>query len=335
MFEYQSLICELTGMDVANASLYDGATALGEAALMCSRITKRKTFIVPTNISPEERSVLKNYCLGAGIKIKEVPYDKETGKISLHELRKESSEDTAGICIQNPNFFGVFEDEIEEINRIAKEKDSLFVVSVDPLSLGIVKSPGDYGADIVFGEGKGLGNPLDFGGSTLGFFACKREFLRQLPGRIIGMTKDKEGRRAFCMTMQTREQHIRRGKATSNICTNEGLCALSALVYLSWLGEKGLYELGKINFERGKELFEGIISIRGFERVFTGIHFNEFVVRCKNAHKESKKLLSKGIQGGLILDYLYPELKNCMLFGVTELHSSRDIEKLLSILKEI
>jgi glycine dehydrogenase subunit 1 len=209
------------------------------------------------------------------------------------------------------------------------------VVSVDPLSLGIVKSPGDYGADIVFGEGKGLGNPLDFGGSTLGFFACKREFLRQLPGRIIGMTKDKEGRRAFCMTMQTREQHIRRGKATSNICTNEGLCALSALVYLSWLGEKGLYELGKINFERGKELFEGIISIRGFERVFTGIHFNEFVVRCKNAHKESKKLLSKGIQGGLILDYLYPELKNCMLFGVTELHSSRDIEKLLSILKEI
>jgi glycine dehydrogenase subunit 1 len=176
---------------------------------------------------------------------------------------------------------------------------------------------------------------MDFGGSTLGIFACKKEFLRQLPGRIIGMTKDAEGNRAFCMALQTREQHIRRGRATSNICTNEGLCALATTVYLSWLGSNGLEKLSEVNFEKGQRLADRITSINGFETIFTGSHFNEFVIKCSHDAKKINKILSKkGIQGGLILDRWYPKLKNCMLFGISELHSDEDVEKLVSSLKE-
>jgi len=335
MFEYQSMIAELTGMDIANCSLYDGVTALGEAALMCTRINKKKTFIIPNNICKEKKSVLKNYTKGPEITIKEAPYDSKTGKIDINELKKKIDEDTAGICIENPNFFGVFEDDVDKISKIVKDAGSLLVVGVDPLSLGIVKSPGEYGADIVLGEGRALGNPMDFGGSTLGIFACKKEFLRQIPGRIIGITNDAEGSRAFCMALQTREQHIRRGRATSNICTNEGLCALSATVYLSCLGADGLEELGKINFEKGKQLADRITSIAGFEKMFTGSNFNEVVIRCsQDVNKINKKLLKKGVQGGLILDRWYPELKNCLLFGVSEVHRDEDIEKFVSLLKE-
>jgi len=238
--------------------------------------------------------------------------------------------------MENPNFFGVFEDDVDKISKIIKDAGSLFVVGADPLSLGIVKGPGGYGADIVLGEGRALGNPMDFGGSTLGIFACKKEFLRQLPGRIIGMTKDAEGNRAFCMALQTREQHIRRGRATSNICTNEGLCALAATVYLSWLGNSGLEELGKVNFEKGQQLADRITSVAGFEKMFTSSHFNEIVIKCpQNVNKINKKLLKKGVQGGLILDRWYPELKNCLLFGISEVHSDEDVEKLVSLLKEV
>lgn len=333
MFEYQSLIAEITGMDIANASVYDGATALGEAALMCSRINKKKSFIVPENICLDKRCVLKNYSNGAGIKVKEIAYNRKTGKIDLDDLKDNINDETSGVYIENPNFFGVFEDEFEEINKIIKEKQSIFVVGIDPLSLGIVKSPGDYGADIVIGEGRSLGNPMDFGGSTLGLFACRREYLRQVPGRIIGLTKDKEGKRAFCMTLQTREQHIRRGKAASNICTNEGLNALAAVVYLSWLGGRGLEDLSKKNFNKGKQLVEKITSIKGFEKIFSGTHFNEFVIKCSNAYQLNKELLRNNIQGGLILDRLYPELKNCILFGITEMHDDESVEKLISTLK--
>ena len=263
MFEYQSIIAELTGMDVSNASLYDGATAIGEAALMCTRINRRKTFIIPKNISSDKRSVLKNYITGVEIQVKEIDYDDKTGKIDLYDLKKTINEDISGIYIENPNFFGVFEDDVKEISSIAKENKSLFVVGVDPLSLGIAEAPGEYGADIVTGEGNCFGNPTDFGGSTVGIFACKKEHLRQIPGRIIGITKDSDGKRAFCMTMQTREQHIRRGRATSNICTNEGLNALAATVYLSLLGGEGLEKLSKVNFEKGQDLAKRITSIKG------------------------------------------------------------------------
>jgi len=335
MFEYQSMIVELTGMDIANASLYDGVTALGEAALMCSRINQKKTFVIPQNISWEKKSVLKNYTKGPGIKIKEIPYDDKTGKIDLEKLEKSIDNDTAGVYVENPNFFGVFEDSVDKIGKIVKDAGSLFAVGIDPISLGITKSPGSYGADIVIGEGRALGSPMDFGGSSLGIFACKGDFLRQTPGRIIGMTKDTDGKRAFCMTFQTREQHIRRSKATSNICSNEGLCALTAVAFLSWLGSNGLQELSRINFDKGQKLASTIGSIRGFEKRFTGVHFNEFVIKCHDPNKVDKELLKRGIQGGLILNKWHPELIDCMLLGVSELHTDKDIEKLASALREV
>lgn len=335
IFEYQSMIAELTGMDVSNASLYDGATALGEAALMCTRINRRKTFVIPANISWEKKCVLKNYTKGAGIVIKEVPYDKKTGKVDIRAFQKILDMDTAGVYLENPNFFGIFEDDGEEIAKLCKKNQSLFVVGVDPLSLGIVKNPGEYGADIVIGEGKSLGNPLDFGGSTLGIFACKNEFVRQIPGRLIGLTKDIEGKRAFCMTLQTREQHIRREKATSNICTNEGLCMLAAATYLAWLGSQGLQDLSEMNFQRGQDLEKMITKIPGYQLKFSGTHFNEFVIQCDDAKKTYTSLLQGGIHGGLLLEPDYPYLKNCVLFGVTELHREEHMQDLLQLLKEV
>jgi glycine dehydrogenase subunit 1 len=335
MFEYQSMITELTGMDIANASLYDSATALGEAALMCSRINNKKTFLVPTNISWDKRCVLRNYTKGAGITIKELPYDQKTGKISLDLLAKTIDNNTCGVYIENPNFFGVFEDDVDHIKNIIKDHESLFVVGVDPISLGIIKNPGEYYADIVIGEGRCLGNPIDFGGSSLGIFACKNEYLRQIPGRIIGLTKDHDGKRAFCMTMQTREQHIRRSKATSNICSNEGLCALTAGVYLALLGGNGLEHLSKTNLEKAQEFCDKITSINGFKQHFSGAHFNEIVLQTPNAQKVNATLLKHGMHGGLQLETMYPELKNCLLFGVTELTSSEQINHAATILKEV
>jgi len=336
MFEYQSMIAELTGMDISNCSLYDGFTALAEAAIMCTRINRKKTFVIPQNISWEKKSILNNYAKGPGIGVKEVSYDAKTGKIDLEELKKHVDENTSGVYIENPNFFGIFEDKVDEIRGIVKDAGSLFVVGVDPISLGVTRRPGEYGADVVIGEGRSFGNPMDFGGSSLGIFACNKEYVRQMPGRLIGITKDTDDKRAFCMALQTREQHIRRGRATSNICTNEGLCALAAVSYLSWLGGNGLEELGRINFDKGQKLAESIDLIDVFKVIFSGVHFNEFVIKCdKDANKVNKKLLSKGIQGGLILDTWYPELKNCMLFGITEMHDDVDMERLVSALKEV
>lgn len=336
MFEYQSLIAELTGMDVANASLYDCATALGEAALMSTRINGRKKFLIPRNISWEKKSVLKNYLKGPNIELIEIPFDIKTGKIDLDCLKKNVDENTSGVYIENPNFFGIFEDDVDKIQEIIKNKSALFIVGTDPISLGITKSPGEYGADIVIGEGRALGNFIDFGGSSLGVFTGKKEYVRQMPGRIIGLTKDKAGKRAFCMTLQTREQHIRRGKATSNICTNEGLCAIAAVTFLSVLGGDGFENLSKTNFENGQTLASKIKSVNGFKMMFDGIHFNEFVVKCdKDPTLVNQKLLKKGIQGGLVIDNWYEELSNCMLFGTTELHCESDFDELVSALKEV
>ena len=336
MFEYQSIISELTGLDVANCSLYDEVTALSEAVLMCSRINKKKIFLIPKNISWEKKSVLKNYTKGPKIQIKEFDYNSETGKIDIEDLKNKMNNDISGIYIENPNFFGIFEDNIGEIGKISKEFNILFVVGIDPLSLGITKSPGDYGADISIGEGRSLGNPMNFGGSSLGIFSCKKQFLRQIPGRIIGLTKDKEGKQAFSMALQTREQHIRRGKATSNICTNEGLCALSAVTYLAWLGCKGFENLSKINLENGQKLAKKITSLNGFEMRFNGFHFNEFVIKSdRDAKKINMELLKKNIHGGFLLEDFYPNLKNCMLFGTSELHNETKFEKLITCLKEV
>jgi len=336
MFEYQSMIAEITGLDVANCSLYDGVTALSEAALMSSRVNRKKEFVIPENISRDKKSVLKNYLKGPGIKITEVSYDRESGKIDINDLKKKVNSDVSGVYIENPNFFGIFEDDVDKINKIVKDAGSLFIVGIDPISMGIVKSPGEYGADIVIGEGSSLGLPMDFGGSTLGIFSCKKDFLRKMPGRIIGLTKDSDCKKAFCMALQTREQHIRRGRATSNICTNEGLCALAACVYLSWLGGKNLSSISKINFERAHTLFEKICSIEGFQPVFRGDYFNEFVIECPDSpNMINNKLLKDNIQGGLPIEEGFSDLKNCMLFGATEVHSEEDIDRLIDSLKEV
>ena len=336
MFEYQSMVAELTGMDVANASLYDGATALGESALMATRINGRKKFVFPRNISWEKKSVLKNYLMGPNIELIETPFDVKTGKIDLDYLEKNVDENTSSVYIENPNYFGIFEDDVDKIYEITKNKGALFIVGIDPISIGITKSPGEYGADIVIGEGRALGNFIDFGGSSLGIFACKKEYVRQMPGRIIGLTKDKEGKRAFCMVLQTREQHIRRGKATSNICTNEGLCAVAAVSFLSVLGGDGLENLSKKNFENGQKLASKIKSVEGFKLMFNGVHFNEFVIKCeKDPNEINKKLLKKGIQGGLVIDKWFEELENCMLVGTTELHCESDFDAFISELKEV
>ena len=337
MFEYQSIICELTGMDVANCSLYDGATALGEAALMCYRIKRDKNkFIVARNISWEKKSVLRNYAKGADLDVVEAPFDENSGRVDLDVLSTLVDKDVCGIYIENPNFFGVFETDMKKMVDIAHEKDALVVIGIDPISLGIVRGPGEFGVDIVIGEGRALGNEVSFGGSSLGIFACKKDYLRQMPGRIIGATRDRNGRRAFCMTLQTREQHIRRGKATSNICTNEGLDALAAVVYLSWLGGVGLWEIAVRNIENAKKCLNAITSIDGFRRKFSGEFFNEFVIESSfDVNEINRKLLDRGVVGGLEIGRWYPELKNCFLFGVTEMHSIDDINMLASALEEV
>ncbi|HHH79891.1 MAG TPA: aminomethyl-transferring glycine dehydrogenase subunit GcvPA [Thermoplasmatales archaeon] len=336
MFEYQSIIAELTGMEVANCSLYDDATALAEAALMSSRLTKRKNIVIPANISWEKKLVLRNYAKGANLRITEVPFNNETGKVDVNSVSENTTDDTACVYIENPNFFGVFEEEIGEIAEVVHEKNALLVVGVDPLTLGVVKSPGSYDADIVVGEGRSLGTSMNFGGSSLGLFACRKRFIRQMPGRIIGLTYDSDGNRAFCMTLQTREQHIRREKATSNICTNEGLCALAAVVYLATLGSKGFVELGKINFEKGQLFAKKVCELPWFKKAFTGSHFNEFVA-CSSQDVDflNKKLLEKGIQGGLPVGKWYPALDKCMLFGVTELHTEEDMDRFVTAVKEV
>ena len=336
MFEYQSMIAELTGMDISNCSLYDGVTALSEAVLMCHRINKKNKFIISKSISQDKKSVLHNYTKGPGIKIHEVDYDDKTGRIDIEKLEKLIDEETSGVYIEQPNYFGVFEQDIEKINSIVKKAGALFVVGVDLLSLGIVKPPGKYGADIVIGEGRVFGNSMDFGGCGLGVFASKKEYLRQMPGRIIGLTEDSQGKRAFCMAMQTREQHIRRARATSNICTNEGLCALNTAVHLAWLGEERLRKLAEENLNKAIKLKKMISTLKDFELRFDAINFNEFVIKSKIKPKKIKKqLLYKNIQIGPCLDKDFSELSDCILVGVTELNSDEDFNKLIKYLKEV
>ncbi len=339
MFEYQSMIAELTGMDVANCSLYDGVTSLGEAALMATRINKKNVFLIPSSLSWEKKTVLHNYAKGPDITIKEIDFNKNSGELDISSLQKLLSKNAgkvSGVYIENPNTFGIFESQMCKFIDIIHEEKALAIIGIDPFSLGILKSPGDYNADIVIGEGRGFGNSMNYGGSGLGLFACKQQFIRQIPGRLIGLTKDSRGNDAFCMALQTREQHIRRGKATSNICTNEGLCALSAAVYLSWLGGNNLVSLSKNNFENGQLLAEKLSNLKGFSRHFTGVHFNEFVMDVPiDPYQLNDTLIQHGFQGGLPLDRWFPEMKNNMLFGITELYDNEDINRFVSTLDEV
>jgi len=340
IFEYQSLVCELVGMDVANSSLYDWSTATGEAALMSSRINRRTKVLVPDLMSPLRLSVLKTYTEPAGITIEKVDHDQATGLLDLEDLKEKVNGDTSAVYIENPSYLGFVEEKAEAIGEIAHEKDALFVVGVDPTSLGILKAPGDYDADIVCGEGQPLGNHMNYGGPLLGIFACKHDnkYIRQMPGRIIGIAETlKDQRRAFVMTLQTREQHIRREKATSNICSNEALCAVAAGVYLSLLGPKGMKELGETILSRARYAQRKIGELPGVRApIFSSYHFKEFTVNFQDrtVKEINRELNANRIQAGIPLTSQFPEFGETSLFCVTEVHSKKNIDTLVSVIKE-
>lgn len=327
IFEYQTLICELTGMETSNASMYDGATAMAEAALMACESQRKKRIVVSSTVHPEYREVLKTYAGGQAIEIVEVPFEK--GTTDLNKLDQLVDDSTAGVIIQHPNFFGTLE-KVQEISDLVHTKGALYIAVVDPISLAILKAPAGYGADIVVGEGQSLGNPVSFGGPQLGFFATSGKLIRRMPGRIVGQTVDTRGQRAFVLTMQAREQHIRREKATSNICSNEALCALAATIYLTMLGKKGLVEVAKLCVQKANYLKDQL-KVAGFEPAFEAPFFKEFVVKTnKPVHKINKALLSDKIIGGLSLERFYPELKNNMLLCVTEKRTQHEMASLVT-----
>jgi len=332
IYEYQSLICELTGMDVANASMYDGASSLAEAVLLSVRETRRNRVVFSSSLHPEYKQVIRTYLEGYSIEFIEIPH--VGGLFDETALKKEADDKTACVIVQNPNFFGCVE-KADRIESICHNCGALLIACVNPISLGMLKPPGEYGADIAVGEGQPLGIPLNYGGPYLGFFAVKEKHMRKMPGRVAGMTKDIEGNGGFVLTMQAREQHIRREKATSNICTNEGLMALAACVYLSLAGREGIKEIARQNVLKAHYLKESISGLSGFEAAFKGPVFNEFVVRCgKDPDKINAILLRHGIIGGLPLGRFYPDMKNCMLICATETKTKQNIDKFVEILNK-
>ncbi len=332
IFEYQTMICNLTGMDVANASLYDGATALYEAIHLACEQTHRNTVLVAKTIHPEYRQVVKTYLKNSAVIIKELPFAE--GITDLSALKTQVNDQIAAIVVQQPNFFGCLE-QVQQLSAIAHEQGALLITSIYPASLGVLQKPVEYGADIVTGEGQSLGMPVSFGGPYLGIFACRQEFMRKMPGRIVGESVDNRGQRAYVLTLQTREQHIRRERATSNICSNEALCALSACIYLSSMGSAGLKDVANAALAGAHYLAEAIASIPGWKINFPAPFFNEFVATAPgDIDALNKRLLKRRIIGGLPLKTFYPELKNSLLFCVTEKRTKAEIDTLARILKE-
>ena len=332
LFEYQSFMAELTGMDVVNSSMYDSSTALGEALLMSHRISGGDTFLISRAVSPEKKMVARTYARGADIKVAEVAYDAATGMVNLTDLKEKMKENVSGFYFETPNFFGPIEAHAEEIRGTVGTKT--MVVGVNPMSLALLRPPGDMGADIVIGDAQVFGTSMSLGGPMIGLFGCKVDHVRKMPGRLIGMTTDLDEKRAYCMTLQTREQHIRRSKATSNICTNEALLALAAAAYLSVVGRNGLRQVAAKNIENMHSLSQRIGAITGFKAPhFKAPHFNEFVVSSKiDSEKIHKDLLARGVHGGLVLDRLFPELGHASLMATTEMHSKPDHDKLVTAL---
>jgi glycine dehydrogenase subunit 1 len=335
LFEYQSLVSELTGMDVVNSSNYDASTALGEAATMSYRIRPKRKFLVPEAMSWEKKSVLRNYVAGAGMEIVEYSYDPYTGCIDVDDLLSKYDDDVSGIYAEVPNLFGIIDPAVGKLR--GSLKGPVLVIGVDPISLGVLTPPGEYGADIVIGEGQGLGSAMNCGGPLLGLFACRMEHVRKMPGRLIGMTKDKDGQRAYCMTLQTREQHIRRSKATSNICSNEALMAVGAAVYLSIVGPSGLRSIAQINIRNARSLMERINELDGYDApIFEAHHFNEFAISGPvRPEKLNKVLLKHGIIGGMPLAPHVPRMVDEMVLATTEMHAPADHDRLIKALREV
>lgn len=334
IFEYQTLICDLTDMEVANASLYDGGTAIAEAAFMAANIARRDKIVISKTVHPEYRQVLKTYAHLQKLEIVEIE-DCE-GATDLEELKKNVDDKTAAVIVQSPNFFGIIED-MEAIEEIAhSQKKTLLIESVDPISLGILKSPGSLGVDIVVGEGQALGMPLAFGGPYLGFIATSKKHMRKLPGRIVGESVDVDGERAFVLTLQAREQHIRREKATSNICSNQGINTLAAAVYLTALGKEGLREVAIQTTTKAHYAFNEMTKSGNYKAAFDKPFFKEFVVTSHIAgDKINEKLLEENILGGFALDKDYPQYSNGILYAVTEKRTKEEIDNLVSVLEGI
>ncbi len=342
LFEYQSLMAELLGMDVVNSSLYDYGSALGEAGRFSIRVTGRRGLLIASNINPERKKVLRTYVEPLDAKISEVKYEKESGMVSLDELSADIDDSIGMVYLEIPNFFGIIEENIEEISDICHNKGALLVVGVDPFLMGIMKPPGELGADVVIGEGQLLGGYMNFGGPSLGIFAIKKKFrqIRQLPGRLIGLTKTLDGKyRGYTMALQTREQHIRQEEATSNITTNTSLMAVRAAIYLSLLGPNGIRKVAEKILYNTSYLKRKIDSLSCFNVPFSSSHmFKEIPVISRKSWKDvNRHLLEKGILGGFHVNSIFPEvgIEGLALFSTTEKHSKGDLDLLLSSLKEV
>jgi len=331
-FEYQTLICQLTGMDVSNASLYDGASSAAEAVLMCLSLTKRMGRVVTAeSVHPEYRQTIATYLSNLGVEL--VTVGTPRGTVSPEQLLSAVNDQTACVLLQQPNFLGSLE-QMDELGRIAHGAGAMFVAAVDPISLGLLKKPGEYGADIVVAEGQSLGTPMSCGGPYLGIMACREQFVRRMPGRITGQTVDRRGRRCFVLTLQTREQHIRREKATSNICTNQGLFALRATVYLALQGPQGLRETADLCLQKAHYAAERLAAA-GFPLAFPDRpFFKEFVVRVPGGNVETlvSRAAQQGYFAGIPLGRWFPEWPDCLLVAVTERRTKAEIDGLADIL---
>lgn len=333
IYEYQTMIANLTGMDAANASMYDGASALAEASLLAQAQTRKEKILISKTVHPFYRKVVATYCKRSGVCMDEV--DMDDGVTDLNKLKEMVGENTAGILIQHPNFFGILE-KVEEIEKIAHAAGSLFVVSVDPISLGALKPPGEYGADVVTGEGQALGNPLSFGGPYVGIFAVKQEYIRRLPGRLVGVTQDTQGRRGFVLTLQTREQHIRREKATSSICTNEQLCALASTVYMALMGKQGLPTVASLCLQKAHYLAKKLEGIKNIELLYEHPFFKEFTIKCPiPPEKIIAEMRDEKIFAGIDLGRFDYGIEDGLLIAVTEKRTKEEMDRYVDVLTKI
>ncbi len=333
IYEYQTMICELTGMEVANASLYDGGSALAEAALLACGHRRRKKIIVSSTVNPHYLEIIKTYCHGRNIKIVVIPW--ENGLTNYKNLADAVDTETAGVIFQHPNYFGCLE-KVEEFQRVAQKAGALLISSNDPISLSVLQPPAEYDVDIATGEGQALSSPLNFGGPYLGIFASTRKLVRKIPGRLVGQTVDADGQRGFVLTLQTREQHIRREKATSNICTNQGLNALAATVYMSLMGKEGLPAVAEMCVRKSHYLAEKIAELKGFGIKFEKPFFKEFVVQSAYpVDNVLEKLRNRSIFAGIPLNEYDENLHNCFLCAVTEKRTKKEMDDFVLALKEL
>jgi glycine dehydrogenase subunit 1 len=336
LFEYQTLICQLTGMEVANAAVYDGASAAAEAALMSRRIQpeSRRRVLMSRALHPQYRAVVAAYLQNLNdVQLEEVPFD-ASGATDIEALTRRFNDRSMCVLVGYPNFFGVIEDLAALKTACVKAGAQLISVTTEPLALGLLKPPGEFAVDIAVGEGQSLGVPMSLGGPAFGFFACQKKFVRSMPGRLVGETVDTEGRRGFVLTLATREQHIRREKATSNICTSQTLCALGATVFMSLLGQSGLRRVAEVNVLRAHDALNKLRQRAKVEIAFNGPFFNEFVLRSADVERLFAQCAAKKIVPGISLQKDYPELRDCFLVCVTEMNEREEIERLVDTLAE-